>query len=50
MRSNALKRNPISLYFDVVERSKDDSLITCQKVSQLPSEQAPQAQIWETAG
>eukprot|EP00804_Cyclotella_cryptica_P002643 CCRYP_010437-RA/>CCRYP_010437-RA protein AED:0.27 eAED:0.28 QI:0/0/0/1/0/0/2/0/223 len=35
--------------FDVLERSKNDSPITCQKVSQLPGEQAQNIKIRETA-
>ena len=38
------QRNPSS--FDVLERSKNDSPITCQKVSQLPGEQAQTTQIY----
>ncbi len=38
-----------SLSFDVLERSTNESLITCQKVSQLPGEQAQTTKILKTA-
>ena len=38
-----------SLYFDVLERSTNNSSITCQKESQLPDEQAQKTQILKTA-
>ena len=34
---------------NVLERSQEDSPITCQKVSQLPGEQAQAIEIWQTA-
>ncbi len=41
------QRNSLSI--DVLERSKNDSPITCQKVPQLSGEQAQTTQIQETA-
>ena len=38
-----------TLSFDVLERSTNDSPITCQEVSQLPGEQMQTTQIWQTA-
>eukprot|EP00804_Cyclotella_cryptica_P018332 CCRYP_017979-RA/>CCRYP_017979-RA protein AED:0.46 eAED:0.86 QI:0/0/0/1/0/0/2/0/146 len=46
-RDQTSRRNSSSL--DVLERSKNDSPITCQKVSQLPGEQAQAIKIQETA-